>query len=51
MKLSKDYQYQILCEEVQMRGFILSFLGRRVSNSRRFGFAIIPVVKVVVRLL
>ena len=27
MKLSKDYQYQILCEDVQMRGFILSFLG------------------------
>ena len=35
MKLSKDYQYQILCEDVQMRGFILSFLGAQDIKSQK----------------
>lgn len=35
MKLNKDYQYQILCEDVQMRGFILSFLVAQGINSHK----------------
>ena len=33
MKLSKDYQYHVLCEDVQMRNFIHSVLAEHDINS------------------
>lgn len=33
MRLSKDYQYQVLCEDVQMRTFILSVLTHQGINT------------------
>lgn len=35
MKLNNDYQYHILCEDVQMRGFILSFLDAQGIKLRK----------------
>ena len=35
MRLSKDYQYQILCEDAQMRSFILGVLSHQGINARK----------------
>ena len=35
MKLDKGYQYFVLCEDAQMKSFILSFLGHQGISSRR----------------
>ena len=32
MKLNRNYQYIILCEDIQMRTFILSFLDEQDIN-------------------
>ena len=42
MKLSKNYQYQVLCEDVQIRTFINAFLMDQGINARKVNFCDIP---------
>lgn len=42
MRLSKDYQYQILCEDVQMRTFIQSVLTHQGINARKIRISNCP---------
>ena len=42
MKLSKDYQYIVLCEDAQMKAFILRFLMEHSINSHRIRFRNYP---------
>ncbi len=42
MKLSKDYQYQVLCEDAQIRTFVNAFLAENGINEHKVSFCRIP---------
>lgn len=42
MKLNKDYQYTVLCEDVQSRGFISSFLKAQGIGFRKIRLINVP---------
>ncbi len=42
MKLSRDYQYHILCEDLQMRSFVQSVLAHQDINPRKIRVSNIP---------
>ena len=45
MKLSENYQYIVLCEDAQMRSFILQFLKSHDINARNIRFMNCPAGK------